>query len=116
MERTLLHLNDEPIDPQRSRQSVVDVYVACVGLEGQRFGFITADLLRGFCRVEIDTTGRSLKAQAKSANLRKARLLLVVGDDEVSTGQVQLKYLDTGEQKPVAGSELLAVVREVLEG
>ena len=116
VERTLLHLNDEPIDPQRSRQSVVDVYVACTGLEAQRFGFVSTDLLRGFCRVEVDTTGRSLKAQAKSANLRQARLLLVVGDDEVAADNIQVKHLDTGEQKPVARAELLATVREVLAG
>jgi histidyl-tRNA synthetase len=115
VERTLLHLNDEPVDPQRSRQSVVDVYVACTGLAAQRYGFVSADLLRGFCRVEVDTTDRSLKAQAKSANLRKARLLLVVGEDEVGADTIQLKHLDTGEQKPVARADLLAAVREVLK-
>ncbi len=116
VERTLLHLDDEVPDPQRSRQSPVDVYVACAGVEAQRFGCVNADLLRGFCRVEVDTTGRSLKAQAKSANLRRARILLVVGESEVEAGNMQLKYLDTGEQKPVAREQLLATVREVLEG
>lgn len=116
VERTLLHLDDEPLDPQRSRQSKVDVYVACTGVEAQRFGFVNADLLRGFCRVEVDTTGRSLKAQAKSANLREARLMLVVGDEEVASGQIQMKHLDTGKQEPVAGADLLAAVREVLAG
>ena len=116
VERTLLHLNDEPIDPQRSRQSRVEVYVACTSLAAQRFGFVNADLLRGFCRVEVDTTGRSLKAQAKSANLRQARLMLVVGDEEVEQGIIQLKHLDTGKQEPVGSSELLAAVREVLAG
>lgn len=116
IERTLLHLNDDPVDPQRSRQSVVDVYVACTSLEAQQFGFVSSDLLRGFCRVEVDTTGRSLKAQAKSANLRQAKLLLVVGDEEVNAGTIQMKQLDTGEQKPVARAELLAAVREVMEG
>ena len=115
VERTIMHLNDEPIDPQRSRQSPVDVYVACVGTPAQRYGCVNADLLRGFCRVEVDTTGRSLKAQAKSANLRRARLLLVVGDDEVAADNLQLKFLDTGEQKSVAREKLLATVREVLE-
>ncbi len=33
VERTILHLADEVPDPQRSRQSVVDVYVACLGEE-----------------------------------------------------------------------------------
>jgi histidyl-tRNA synthetase len=114
VERTLLHLDEEPVDPQRSRQSRVDVYVACTDVAAQRFGFVSADLLRGFCRVEVDTTGRSLKAQAKSANQRQARLMLVVGAQELETGTIQLKHLDTGKQEPVAGGDLLAAVREVL--
>lgn len=116
IERTLLHLADEPVDPQRSRQPAVDVYVACLGREAQRFGLVAGDLLRGFCRVEIDTTGRAAKAQAKSANLRRARVMLTVGDAEVAADLVQLKNLETGQQSPVSRSELLAAVREVLEG
>ncbi len=116
IERTLLHLNDDPVDPQRSRQSQVDIYVACKGLDAQRYGFVSADILRGYCRVEVDTSDRSLKAQAKSANLRRARFLLTVGEDEIRNDNLQMKNLDTGEQKPVARSQLLAAVREVLEG
>ena len=116
IERTLLHLNEDPVDPQRSRQSRVDIYVACKGLDAQRFGFVSADILRGFCRVEVDTSDRSLKAQAKSANLRRARFLLTVGENEIAEDNLQLKNLDTGEQKPVARTQLLTVVREVLEG
>ncbi len=116
IERTLLHLNDDPVDPQRSRQSKVDIYVACKGLDAQRYGFVSVDILRGYCRVEVDTSDRSLKAQAKSANLRLARFLLTVGEDEIRDDNLQLKNLETGEQKPVARKQLLAAVREVLEG
>ena len=116
IERTLLHLNDDTVDPQRSRQSMVDIYVACKGLGAQRYGFVSADIIRGYCRVEVDTSDRSLKAQAKSANLRRARFLLTVGEDEIRCDNLQLKNLETGEQKPVARSQLLAAVREVLEG
>jgi len=115
IERTLLHLDDDPIDLQRSRQSPVDVYMACVGEGSQRYGLAAAELLRGYCRVELDTSGRGMKAQAKSANLRRARFLLVVGQDEVARQNLQLKNLDTGEQRPVARTEVLAAVREVLE-
>jgi len=116
IERTLLHLNDDPVDLQLSRQSIVDIYVACKGLEAQRYGFVSADILRGICRVEVDTSDRSLKAQAKSANLRRARFLLTVGEDEIRNDQLQLKNLETGEQKPVVRAQLLTTVREVLEG
>ncbi len=115
VERTLLHLNEEPVDPQRSRQSEVDVYVACRGREAEGYGFVSADLLRGFCRVEVDTSGRSLKTQVKSAVARGARLLLTVGDEEIAEQTLQMKDLQTGDQSAVARGHLLAAVREVLE-
>lgn len=116
IERTLLHLNEDPVDPQRSRQSEVDIYVVCKGLEAQRYGFVSTDILRGYCRVEVDTSGRSMKAQAKSANLRNARFLLAVGDDEIRSETLQMKNLETGEQTPVPRAQLLTAVRKVLEG
>jgi histidyl-tRNA synthetase len=115
IERTLLHLDDEPVDLQRSRQSVVDVYVACHGDGAERYALTWTDLLRDVCRVEIDVSGRSLKAQAKSANQRLARVLLVVGDEEMNSACFQLKQLDTGEQRPVPRDGILTAVREVLE-
>ncbi len=115
IERTLLHLADEPFDPQLSRQTPVDVYVACMGPDAQRYGLVAGDLLRGFCRVEIDTSDRSVKAQAKSANLRRAKILLTVGEAEVAAETLQLKNLESGNQVPVARNQLLAEVRKVLE-
>jgi histidyl-tRNA synthetase len=114
IERTLLSLGDEPVDLQRSRQSIVDVYVACREVAAQRYALVEADVLRDICRVEIDTSGRSLKAQAKSADQRRARLLLVVGEDEMAAGVFQLKNLATGEQRAVERGEIVAAVREVL--
>ena len=116
IERTLLHLADEPVDPQLSRQAQVDVFVAAVGDEAQRYALTGADRLRGFCRVEVDTTGRALKAQLKSANLRRARVLLVAGEQERQDGTMQMKDLATGEQQTVDRTQILAAVREVLEG
>ncbi len=71
-------------------------------------------MLRDICRVEIDTSGRSLKAQAKSADQRRARLLLVAGEDEMTAGVFQFKNLATGEQRAVERGEIVAAVREVL--
>ncbi len=114
IERTLLALGDEPVDLQLSRQSVVDVYVACREVAAQRYALVEADVLRDICRVEIDTSGRSLKAQAKSADQRRARLLLVAGEDEMTAGVFQVKNLATGEQRAVERGEIVAAVREVL--
>ncbi len=116
VERTLLHLDDKPFDAQRSPQSPVDVYVACTDTAAQEFALVQTDALRAMCRVEIDTTGRSLKAQAKSANLRQAKIMLVVGEQEMQTGAIQFKNFANGEQKQVAGESLPAAVLEVMEG
>jgi len=114
IERTLLHLGDDPVDLQRSRQSVVDVYVACLGAGAEQYALVHADILRDICRMEIDLSGRSTKAQAKSANQRRARILLVAGEEEIASGTFQLKNLDTGEQQPVPRDAILTAVREVL--
>jgi len=116
VERTLLHLDDKPFDAQRSPQSPVDVYVACTDEAAQEYALIKTDVLRAMCRVEIDTTGRSMKAQAKSANLRQAKIMLVVGEQEMQTGAIQFKNFANGEQKQVAGESLPAAVLEVMEG
>ena len=115
VERTVLHLGEDPVDLQRSRQSVVDVYVACLDAAAQRYALAHADILRDIARVEIDLSGRALKAQAKGANLRLARILLVAGEAEITAGVFQFKNLATGEQRPVARDEILTAVREVLE-
>jgi histidyl-tRNA synthetase len=114
IERTLLHLGEEPVDFQRSRQSVVDVYVACADVAAQRYGFVGTEILRGAYRVEVDTTGRSFKAQTKTADQRCARVLLVAGEDEITGGTFQLKNLETGVQYPVDQEQILTAVREVI--
>jgi histidyl-tRNA synthetase len=115
IERTIRFLYDSPVDPQRSRQSRVDVYVACLGERAQQYALAHADILREICRVEIDFSGRAAKSQLKSADQRSARIVLVVGDDEIAAGIFQLKNLQTGIQGSVDRERLLAAVREVLD-
>ncbi len=114
IERTMRHLYAEAPDPQRSRQSPVDVYVCCLGPAAQRYALAPADGLRGFCRVEVDCSGRAAKAQMKSADGRRARVVLIAGDEEIAAGQFQLKNLRTGQQYAIARGEVLAAVRGVL--
>lgn len=116
IERTLLYLDDTPVDLQRSPQTAVDVYVACATLAAQQSGLAVGTALRASCRVEVDTTGRSLKAQAKSANLRRARVLITIDDDAVDAGTMVLRDFATGQQESVAQGAIPAAVQEVLEG
>lgn len=116
IERTLLHLDDTVPDYQRSPQSQVDVFIACRGHDGQRAGFVLANQLREFCRVEVDLTDRSWKAQGKSAFLRKAQILLTVGDDKAGPDFVTMKVLAIGQQESLERGAIPAAVQEVLAG
>jgi histidyl-tRNA synthetase len=54
--------------------------------------------------------GKSLKAQLRQANTLAVRYTLVLGDDEIKTGSVQLRDMKTSEQKSVSQDQLLSVL------
>ena len=67
----------------------------------QRICFALANQLRaGGVSAETDIAGRGLKAQMKYADKLGARYVIVVGDNELETGDVQLKDMQTGEVSP----------------
>jgi len=114
VERIVRHLYDQEYDHQRSRQSIVDVYVVCMSRQAQQFALQHADKLRSICRVEIDTTDRGVKAQMKAAVSRESSAVLIVGDDEINNNQFQMKNMETGQQVPVSSEDLIAAVQEVI--
>jgi histidyl-tRNA synthetase len=70
------------------------------------------DLRRAGIAADRDYAGRSMKAQMRKADASGARFALLLGDDEVTAGVVSLKPLrDGGEQRTVALSELVGVLR-----
>jgi histidyl-tRNA synthetase len=62
-------------------------------------------------RVDFDARGGSLKSQMKRADKSGARFALVLGSNEVSSGQAALKPLDGGEPITVALNGLEAALR-----
>ena len=51
----------------------------------------------GMC-VQFDTVGRGLKAQMKYANKIGALYTLVLGDNEIETGNIKIKNMETGNE------------------
>ena len=49
----------------------------------------------------FDTVGRSIKAQMKYANKTGADFTAVLGDNELESGKVALKYMENGETTEV---------------
>ncbi|MDY2778029.1 MAG: histidine--tRNA ligase [Collinsella sp.] len=75
------------------------VYVAGTGadMRGEVFG-ITRELRAQGVRTEADYQGRSLKGQFKQADKLGARLVVVVGGDELAAGNLRLRDMSTGEE------------------
>ncbi len=70
-----------------------------------------AELRRAGIACDLDARGGKLKAQFKQAERVRARYAVVLGGNEVQTGQAKLKDLATREEIPIALADLLARVR-----
>jgi len=80
-----------------------EVYVARVddSVGGAAFSLVSALRDAGIA-AETDHQGRSLKSQFKQADRLGARLVAVLGPDEVSAGQVKLRDMGTKDETTVA--------------
>jgi histidyl-tRNA synthetase len=51
--------------------------------------------------VEMEYTGKSLKAQLRRADKLKTRRVLILGEDELARGVAQLRNMDESSQEEV---------------
>jgi histidyl-tRNA synthetase len=105
LERTAILLESQNVE--LSGLHVVDVYLVGLGEAAERE---TVKLLhqlrqRGIA-AERDYGGRKMKAQMKSADRLKVRFTAILGDDELSRGEIALKNMTTGEQRLVPLNQL----------
>jgi histidyl-tRNA synthetase len=91
--------------------NVVDALVAPIGSPSIAAGLALArDLRREGIRCEVDTRGTSLKSQLRRANALGARLVLILGENELSEGVVQVKDLEAHSQDSMARDQAVRVV------
>ena len=62
---------------------------------------ISSDLRASGYSVNIDTVGRSIKAQMKYANKINSEFTIVIGDNELESGKAMLKSMQDGTQTEV---------------
>lgn len=84
-----------------------DIYAAYVGREsmGTVFGLMKRLRKCGYA-VETDYSARSLGSQLKNAARMKVPYALIVGDDEIREGVVEVKDMTAGTQEKVAVAEI----------
>lgn len=109
-ERTLLALEAAGVDiPTVPR---AEVFVARVDDSVTAEVFALSQRLRDAgVAAELDHQARSLKSQFKQADRLGARLVVIVGPDELATGEVTLRDMSTKEEKRLAlGSAVADVI------
>ncbi len=95
----------------------VDYYIAAATDTARIPALGIADSLRrkGYT-VEADLEDRSLKAQLRSANRLGTSRVLVIGDDELKSGTLQVKDFSTGDQETVDRESFLKKLKMKGEG
>ena len=91
------------------------VYVANAGKELRQNVFaITQELRAAGIVTEADYQGRSLKAQFKQADKVGAKLILVLGGDELAAGKVKVRDMESHYEVLVDLANVVEAVRERL--
>lgn len=76
-----------------------DLYIASMGENANlKAAEIATELRNEGMSVQFDTVGRGLKPQMKYANKIGALYTLVLGDNEIETGNIKLKNMETGNE------------------
>ena len=114
MERLLLLMEQLDNVPVERR---VDVYMIRVGVEAEKEGMRLAEKIRDQVdgiKLQINCGGGSFKSQFKKADKSGAEYAIIIGDDEVSRGEVSLKPLRTDqEQKNMTQNEAIQLFLEM---
>jgi histidyl-tRNA synthetase len=111
MERLLLLMEQlENVPLERS----VDVYMIRVGLEAEKEGMILAEKIRDQVdgiRLQVNCGTGSFKSQFKKADKSGAEYAIILGDDEISRGEVSVKPLRIEqEQKNMTQNEAIQLL------
>ena len=84
------------------------IFLAWIGDDAREYSVkLLHELRSAGIRAETDTRERNLKGQMKYANKLGAAYTAVIGDDEVASGELTLKNMETSEQTKVRREDLV---------
>ena len=112
IDRILLAQEAEQLSPAKSGE--LDLFLISMVESTKRETALIMNALRS-CGIHVDMAygDRSLKGSMKAADKSGARLLVVMGDDEISSGVVRIKRMHDGEQESIKLS--LSNLNEIIE-
>jgi histidyl-tRNA synthetase len=106
MERLLMALGVADTPPEEEANG--DVYVIPLGDVAMAAGFkLLGEIRASGISAEMDYMEGSLKASLRRADSRKAKVAIVIGDNELNRGVVQMKNMVQGGQEEVPLAEVV---------
>lgn len=109
LERVLLLMEKTQVSLPDEKPSLV--YIAGIGEAADiKAQALTNALRAAGISAECDTVGRSLKAEMKYADKKGVRYTVVLGDDEIKSGEISLRDMSKGETIPVKITDLADVL------
>jgi histidyl-tRNA synthetase len=89
----------------------LDVYIVTRGEEARNWAISHAPQLRQCgLSVSLDYAGRSIKAQMKEANRELSRHAIIIGDEELATGNLTLRNMDDSTEVSLPFAQILALL------
>lgn len=113
MERLLILAEAEGIEMDKKPDC--DVYVMALGdVKSTPLSLATQCRAHGFI-TECNMSPRSLKAQFKSVDRRKAKAVIIVGESELAKGQINIKHVATQNQVTVDLDKMIETLDAMLK-
>ncbi len=100
-----LHRLLPPFEPE------TNVYVVIVGDVLEQAQKPIAQLRAAGLNLAVDLSGKKLGDQFKSADKKGLKQVLIIGQDELKTGQYTLKNLQTGKEQAVALADAIKLIK-----
>lgn len=90
-------------NPNLKLEKNMHIFVAYIGEEANIYATkLVKNLRQQGIYAEKDIMGRSIKAQFKYADKKKANYVITIGDNEIETKTATIKNLQTGEEKQIS--------------
>jgi histidyl-tRNA synthetase len=113
LERLLLTLESQNLIPQND--TICEAFIAALGEKANEEGFMLMTKLRNLdISVQKDYLDKSLKGQLKLADKLNAKIVVILGDNELKDGKINIKNMDTGIQKEYEIENSLQVISDLL--
>ena len=89
-----------------------EILIAFIGDRAKHYALgLVQDLRKNHVRAAVDTQERNLKGQMKYSNKIGAKYSIVIGDDEIESGELTLKNMESGEQVRISKDDIVEAIR-----